>query len=81
MSQQTLDLIRALVVEQFPSVPLADVTLEARLIEDFGCDDLDWIELVVRVEETFGIVISDDARIESVADILAVVESTRGVGH
>lgn len=36
------------------------VTAEARLIDDLGADELDLIELIVAVEETFAIEIPDD---------------------
>jgi acyl carrier protein len=47
----------------------------ARLVEDLGCDSLDFVEVVMAVEEEFGIMISDEEAEgwKTVADIRATV--------
>lgn len=47
------------------------VTEKADLIEDLGCDDLDVIELIIDLEEEFGIVISEEesSKLLTVGDI------------
>lgn len=52
------------------------VTREAKLREDLGADSLDEVEVVMAVEEEFGIEISDEeaATFRTAGDILASVE-------
>ena len=70
---------RSPVVEQL-GVESDEVTLEARFIQDLGCDSLDAVELVMATEVAFGIVISDDEaeRLRTVGDAIAFVESKLG---
>ena len=41
--------------------PLATVTPDARLVEDLNCDSLDLVELMMEVEDEFGIKLPDDS--------------------
>jgi acyl carrier protein len=48
-----------IVVEQL-GVKDADVTLDASFVDDLGADSLDTVELVMALEEEFGIEIKDE---------------------
>ena len=53
------------------------ISLESRLFEDLGANSLDVIDLIVSVEDEFGIVILDDeiAKIRTVGDIVNLVNT------
>lgn len=51
--------VKSVVVEQLGVEP-EKVTLESSFVEDLGADSLDTVELVMALEETFGIEIPDD---------------------
>jgi acyl carrier protein len=51
--------VRAIAVEQL-SVAEALVTKDARIVDDLGADSLDVVELVMAIEEEFGIEIPDE---------------------
>lgn len=51
--------LRALVVDEI-GCDEKEVTLKARFSEDLGTDSLDMIEIIMRIEEEFGIEIPDD---------------------
>ena len=53
------------------------VTPEAKFIEDLGADSLDTVELVMTLEDEFGIEIPDDAEesIATVGDIVRLIDS------
>ena len=56
---------------------LSKITLESHLIDDLGADSLNAIEIVMDIENEFGITI-DDKQVESISkvkDIVALVES------
>lgn len=70
------DDVKAIIVEQL-GVDEEEVKVESKFIEDLGADSLDTVELVMAMEEKFGIDIPDtDAeKIASVKDAVDYVES------
>ena len=71
--------VKEIIVEQL-GVNADQVTPEAKMIEDLGADSLDAVELVMAIEEEFGIEIPDEEaeKLTSVADIIAHVEKANG---
>lgn len=57
--QQIESVVKRIVVEQLGYDACA-VTPEASFYDDLGCDSLDRIELLMAIEEEFGIEIPDD---------------------
>ncbi len=69
------DKIKDLIVEQL-GVSAAEVVPEASFIDDLGADSLDIVELVMAIEEEFGLEIPDDdaEKIQSIGDAISYVE-------
>ena len=67
--------IKQIIVDEL-GVDEAEVTPNARFIDDLGADSLDLVELVMRFEEEFDIEIPDEdaEKILSVRDAYAYVE-------
>ncbi|MBK1833996.1 acyl carrier protein [Roseibacillus ishigakijimensis] len=67
--------IKDIIVEQL-GVNEDQVTKDAKLMEDLGADSLDAVELVMAIEEEFGIEVPDDEaeKLTSMGEILAYVE-------
>ncbi|WP_169764701.1 acyl carrier protein [Campylobacter mucosalis] len=67
--------VRDVVVEQLSVEPDA-VKLESKIIEDLGADSLDVVELVMALEEKFGIEIPDGEaeKLISISDVVAYIE-------
>jgi acyl carrier protein len=61
--------VKDIIVEQL-KVDRDEVTLEASFIEDLGADSLDLVELIMAMEEEFGLEISDEdaEKIQTVQD-------------
>jgi acyl carrier protein len=72
------DKIKQIIVDEL-GVDEAEVTENARFIEDLGADSLDLVELVMRFEEEFDIEIPDEdaEKIQAVRDAYAYVEQHR----
>ena len=64
------DQVRQLIAVEL-GLPIAEVTREALLRDDFGVDSFDLVELALRLEAAFDIEIPDDALIgaRTVADL------------
>ncbi len=68
--------VKQIIVEEL-GVDEAEVTPNARFIDDLGADSLDTVELVMRFEEDFNIEIPDEdaEKITSVRDAVAYIEA------
>lgn len=64
------------IISEKLGVDIEKVTDEARFVDDFGADSLDTVDLVMALEETFNIEISNNEsqEIQSVADAIKYVE-------
>ena len=54
-----IDDVKKIVIDRL-GVDASQVTMEASFIEDLGADSLDTVELVMALEEKFGMEIPDD---------------------
>ena len=72
----TFDKVKEIIVERL-SVDEKDVTQEASFIDDLGADSLDTVELVMALEEEFGIEIPDEEaeKFVTVGDAVKYIES------
>jgi acyl carrier protein len=76
MSDKPLDQrVKDIIVEQLGVKP-EQVVPTAKFIEDLGADSLDTVELVMALEEEFGIEVPDEQaeKLQSVGDVLKYVE-------
>ena len=67
--------IKSIIAEQL-GVKLEEVTPEASFIDDLGADSLDTVELVMALEEEFGVEIPDEyaEKITTVGDAIKYIE-------
>jgi acyl carrier protein len=56
------------------------VTLEASFVDDLGADSLETVELIMGLEDKFGITIADEEaeKIRTVRDAVTFIESKQG---
>lgn len=78
MAENIQEKVTEIIVEQL-GVTADQVTPESKMIEDFGADSLDAVELVMAVEEEFGIEVPDEEaeKLISVGDIISHVEKAQ----
>ncbi len=72
MSQEVFDKVKGIIVEQL-GVDESAVKNETSFTDDLGADSLDIIELVMALEEEFGLEISDEDA-EKIATVDKAVE-------
>jgi acyl carrier protein len=70
--EKVFEKVKGIIVDQL-GVEEEEVTLEASFIEDLGADSLDIVELIMALEEEFGLEIPDDEA-EKIATVNDAVE-------
>jgi acyl carrier protein len=70
--------VKDIIVEQLGVKP-EQVVPAAKFIEDLGADSLDTVELVMALEEEFGIEVPDEQaeKLQSVGDVIKYVEDAQ----
>ncbi|HOJ28679.1 MAG: acyl carrier protein [Spirochaetes bacterium] len=68
--------IKKIIVDQL-GVDESEVTLQASFVDDLGADSLDTVELVMALEEEFGIEIPDEdaEKLLTVEDVVKYIEA------
>ena len=66
----TFDKVKKLIAEQL-SIDESKITEDSRLIEDLGADSLDMVEMLMTLEDEFGVSIPDEdaLNLKTVSDI------------
>ena len=73
------DKVRQIIAEQL-GVKKEEVTDSAKFVDDLGADSLDTVELVMALEEEFGVEIPDEEaeKLITVGDALRYIEEKAG---
>ena len=76
MAEAVTDRVKAIIAEQL-GVKIEEVTDSASFIEGLGADSLDTVELVMALEEEFGVEIPDEdaEKMGSVGDAVKYIEA------
>ena len=72
----TLDKVASLIANQL-NKPLEEITLDKEIVKDLGADSLDVVEMVMTLEEEFGISVSEEdaVAIKTVEDIVKIIDA------
>lgn len=76
MNNDIFEKLKAIAVNQI-GIDEEKVTPESDIIKDLGLDSLDIVDMLMSVEETFGVTIddSDVAEMKTVADVVKFIEN------
>ena len=68
--------VREIIVEQL-GVDESDVTMDTHLMKDLAADSLDAVEIIMAIEDEYGIEIPDEdaEKFQSVSDLVKFVEA------
>ncbi|MFH1898441.1 MAG: acyl carrier protein [Candidatus Desantisbacteria bacterium] len=74
MAETVLERVKKIIIDQL-GVSEDQVTQDASFVDDLGADSLDTVELVMALEEEFGIEIPDEdaEKIKTVNDVVSYV--------
>lgn len=70
--------VRKLIAEQM-HLDVESVTEDKKIVEDLGADSLDTVEMLMTLEDTFGITIPDEeaVNLKTVGDIVKYIEAVK----
>jgi acyl carrier protein len=82
MTEQEILVGLAEIVEEFTGVPASKVTLKSNLSDDLEIDSLSMIEIIVSVQDRFGVEIPDtDLKgLKMVQDVVSYVQRVQRLG-
>ena len=75
MSGNSLPLQLAKLLTEILNEEVSPVLMDAKIVDDYGADSMDMVDIADRLEETFGVVIKTDdiKNIRTFGDTLAMV--------
>ena len=73
-----LEKVREIIANQL-NVDAATITLETHLVDDLGADSLDIVEMLMTLEEEYGVTLSDEqaGNLKTVKDIVDTISSLK----
>ncbi len=73
-----IDRVKELVAEQL-SVSAKDINENSKIVEDLGADSLDVVEMLMTLEEEYGITIPDEkiGSIKTIGQIVELIETCK----
>ena len=74
----TFDTINDIIIDQL-QVEESDVNMDTNLMKDLSADSLDAVEIIMAIEDTFGIEIPDEdaEKFQTVEDLVKYVEENK----
>ncbi len=71
----TIDKVKELLAAQL-NISKDKIQNDSKLVEDLGADSLDMVEMLMTLEDEFGVSISDEdaLKLKTVADIVSYIE-------
>ena len=78
MNNEIFEGVKEVIMEQL-DVEEEKVKMEASFIDDFGADSLDIVEVIMNLEEKFGLEIEDEdaEKLSTVEDVIKYIESRK----
>lgn len=72
----TFEKVKAMLVEKL-GISEDKIALESEIIKDLGADSLDLVEMLLSLEENFGVTVTDEQTesIKSVKDIVDIIDN------
>lgn len=72
----TIDKVKEIISAQL-NRPVENIKNDSKIIEDLGADSLDVVEMLMTLEETFGISISDDdtSTMKTIEDVAKLIDN------
>ncbi len=76
MTNESIHAQLASIIEEVAGVPAADITADKSLKDDLDVDSLSMVEVVVSIEDKYGVSLSDDAleHLHTVGDVVDYIE-------
>ena len=78
MNNDIFEMLKAIAVNDI-GIDADKITPESNIIKDLGLDSLDIVDMLMKVEETFGVTIDDSDVVEmkTVADVVRFIENAK----
>ena len=78
MNNDIFEMLKAIAVNDI-GIDADKITPESNIIKDLGLDRLDIVDMLMKVEETFGVTIDDGDVVEmkTVADVVRFIENAK----
>lgn len=78
MDMTTAEKVKELVSKQL-NKPVDEITEEKEVVKDLGADSLDVVEMLMNLEEEFGITVPEEVavNIKTIGDIIKIIDENK----
>ena len=67
----------AKIISEYKEIAVEEITMDSTFAKDLGLDSLDTVELIMSLEDEFGISLEIDENLKSVGDLVAMIDKEK----
>ena len=67
----------AKIISEYKEIAVEEIAMDSTFAKDLGLDSLDTVELIMSLEDEFGVSLEIDENLKSVGDLVAMIDKEK----